>query len=581
MKSGRSVTSPAPRRDFYVAALLFLATAAFILWQNSQVAVLWDLSYLLDTSWRIALGQMPYRDFPLVHAPLTFLIQAAIMRIAGRHYWLQIGYASLAGGLGTVLAWRIVLRVLQRVRYAWGISLILVAPLAFLGIYSIYPHPIYDGDCALAILAALWMLQRLTPRNSSAAAGSGRWILPALTGAAVVLPVFFKQNMGLPFLFAVVSGIALLLVSKWIAARRGSPSVAEDTSRWLAILAAIAISLFIAVSLIQITAGLGNYLHWTVQFAAQRRLPGFATALAAYSDPTLLWTLPCVAAGVLLLCLPLARRLWAQALAFCLFAAPFAGTFIFLLNDDDPGDRADNLLSLWPMLLLLTAAVALLELRKGLSLPRLMPFFVLAAVQGTFLSQSVNGSTYAIWPLLIILIAGAIAAIPPSAQWLAPALAAAVSLTFLVCGGLYAISHDRMDYIDIPDQPLVHATLQPLIGMADRGPYLPEFEELVRFAAREIPAQDGLLAFPGEDPFYFATGRTPQFPVLLFDPATDPYTPESLLAEARKRNIRWVIVKTHRQSNEDVTPRKAETLALMQKEFHLDKRLTAYDIYRR
>jgi hypothetical protein len=210
-----------------------------------------------------------------------------------------------------------------------------------------------------------------------------------------------------------------------------------------------------------------------------------------------------------------------------------------------------------------------------------MPFFVLAAIQGTFLSQSVNGSTYAIWPLLIILIAYALTTIPPTTRWLAPALAGTVSITFLICGGLYATSHNRMDYIDIPDQPIAHVSLTPLIGMADRGSYLPEFEELTRFADREISTKDGLLIFPGEDPFYFATGRAPQFPVLLFDPATDPYTPETLLAEARKRNVRWVIVKTHRQSLEDVMPQKAETLALMQKEFHLYKQLTGYDIYRR
>jgi hypothetical protein len=570
------------KRDAVAAIFLFLSTAAFVLWQDSKIAVLWDLSYLLDTSWRIALGQMPYRDFLLVHAPLTFLIQAAIMRVAGRHYWLQIAYVALAGSLATVLTWRIVFGILRpTVRFAWAISLILAAPLVFLGIYSIYPHPIYDGDCALAILAALWMLQCLSTRDSSAAAGSARWIWPVLTGAVVVLPVFFKQNMGLPFLFAVLGGISLLLVSTWAATRRAIPSTEKIAPPWIAFLAGIVISLLIAVALIQITAGLGNYIHWTVQFAAQRRLPGFTTALSAYRDPVLLWTLPCACTGLLLIYLPLGRRLWAQALAFCLFAAPFAGAFVFLLNDDDPGDRADNLLSLWPMLLLTTAVVALLELRKGITVPRLMPFFVLAAIQGTFLSQSVNGSTYAIWPLLIILIAGAIVAIPLTAQWLAPALAATISITFLICGGLYAISHDRMDYIDIPDQPIAHATLQPLIGMADRGPYLPEFEELIRFAEHEIPAQDGLLAFPGEDPFYFATGRVPQFPVLLFDPATDPYSAKSLLAEARKRNIRWVIVKTHRQSNEDVMPQKAETVALMQKEFHLYKQLTAYDIYRR
>src|SRR5271154_6713758 len=89
------------KRDTVVAIALFAATAAIVFWQNTRVAVLWDLSYLLDISWRIALGQMPYRDFPLVHPPLTFLIQAVLMRIAGRHYFYVIAYAAVAGGLGT------------------------------------------------------------------------------------------------------------------------------------------------------------------------------------------------------------------------------------------------------------------------------------------------------------------------------------------------------------------------------------------------------------------------------------------------------------------------------------------------
>src|ERR1700677_455257 len=101
------------KKDFAAAAFFFFATACFVLWQNSQVAILWDLSYLLDTSWRIALGQTPYRDFPLVHAPLTFLIQAAIIRLAGRHYFLQIAYAALIGGLGSVIGWRIILSMLR------------------------------------------------------------------------------------------------------------------------------------------------------------------------------------------------------------------------------------------------------------------------------------------------------------------------------------------------------------------------------------------------------------------------------------------------------------------------------------
>src|SRR5579862_2661639 len=295
-------------RDFLAAVVLFGATAAFVFWQNSRVAVLWDLGYLLDTSWRVALGQMPYRDFPLVHAPLTFLIQAGLIRLCGRHFLLVIAYAAVAGGMGTVLAWRIVLRVL-RCKVAlgaanWSVSLLLTVPLTVLGIYCVYPHPIYDCDCTLAILTALYLLGRIAPRDADPAETTGNLhTSPALVscrpersllrrgvegsavvflsragrslhfasfaaGTATVLPLFFKQNMGLPFLAAVTVGTFVLLAAE---ALRNRSFRAAMRSKPAFILAGIGLALIIGFGIIAATAGLGNYLHWTVQFAASRR----------------------------------------------------------------------------------------------------------------------------------------------------------------------------------------------------------------------------------------------------------------------------------------------------------------------
>ena len=39
-------------------------------------------------------GQVPYRDFPLAHAPLTFLIQAAIIRLTGRVFFHHALYTA-------------------------------------------------------------------------------------------------------------------------------------------------------------------------------------------------------------------------------------------------------------------------------------------------------------------------------------------------------------------------------------------------------------------------------------------------------------------------------------------------------
>jgi hypothetical protein len=588
LKSGKGRVGDLRLSDWIPASLLFLVTAGFVLWQNSQIAVLWDLSYLLDTSWRIAVGQTPYRDFPLVHPPLTFLIQALLMRVAGRVYLVQIGYAALVGGLGAVIGWRVIYRVLARsgfgqVRWAWMVSLLLAAPLCVVGVYSIYPHPIYDCDCAFAILVAVFCLQRVGDASSSG--GLRAWVRPCAAGLACVAPVFFKQNIGLPFLLAVVAGALFLLVLQRFRSSSEQQDYPDHFSDMgadlLRLLAAIVIVLLGSVAILQATVGLNNYVHWTVQFAGQRRLPGLADMLAVYVQPSFVWTLPLFVAGLLLLYSRWARRLWVQVCAVGLLVAPFLGSLVYLFLNDDLDERGDNLLALWPLLLLVSAAFAIAELRKGITLRRLLPFFILAAIHGTFLSQQLWGSTYAIWPLLMILVAYILVSLPGGVGWVKPALAAAIGATFLVCGGLYAVGHERLDYIQIPNAPLQAATLPALRGMADRGPFLPNFEELLRFAETEIPAGDGLLLIPGEDPFYFATGRVPQFPVLLFDRTTDPYSAEQLVDEARRRGIRWVIVKTRLQSNESALPEPEKTLELVQREFALYRKLAGYDVYLR
>ncbi len=96
-----------------------------------------------------------------------------------------------------------------------------------------------------------------------------------------------------------------------------------------------------------------------------------------------------------------------------------------------------------------------------------------------------------------------------------------------------------------------------------------------------IPQDDGLILIPGEDPFYFATGRVPRFPVLLFDPTTDPYSPAETAALARSKNIRWLIVKRDLQIKTDPTPDRAVTLQALMDEFTLTAHLRGYDVYRR
>lgn len=563
-------------RNFSVAALLFAATLLWVLWQSSRVAVLWDLGYLLNTSHRIAAGQIPYRDFSLVHPPLTFLIQAAIERLFGRHYEGVIAYAAIAGGIASVLTWRIILNIFGNQPQARVSALLLSLPLPVLGIYSVYSHPIYDSDAMLAVLASILLLQHACrPRATILSRFSA--------GACCALPLFVKQNIGLPFLAAVLSALLLLFLSRSWKTQRGAESSALAGGMDAAQIAAGCILAFgAALLLIQCICGLGNYWHWTVQFAAQRRLPAANTVLSLYSEPTLLWTLPLFAVGFVLLFSRYSRRIWAQAAGAALIAAPYLAALLYLLLEHNAEDRADRLLAFWPLLLLTATAIAICNLRRGITFASLTPFLVLAAIHGTFLSQEVWGSTYAIWPLLMILIAYSLAALPKHAGKPRTVLAAITGMTLLICGSLYAASLERLDYIyNLIDEPLAKATLPALHGMAARGTYLPDFEQLVRFADKEIPAGDGILLLPGEEPFFYATGRAPRFPVVLFDHTTDPYTPEQLLMEADQRGIRWVVVKTRLQSNEDPLPERERLMELVKERFQLARKLDGYDVYRR
>src|ERR1035441_9373380 len=550
-------------------AALFRVTAAFTLGQNPRVAVLWDISYLLDSSYRIRLGQVPFRDFPFAHAPLTFLLHTAIIRVFGRVYFPHILCAAVEAGAATILAWRILFNLLQQQKStanrAWLLATLLAVPLTVLGIYGVYPHPIYDSDCILSVLVALYLLQR---------AGESRF-RNVVAGAACVIPLFFKQNIGLPFLLITALAAAIIAVLRRLQHAGITPQL------WL--IGGAAATFAAALLTIHATAGLHNYLYWTITFAAQRRLPGMGLILGVYHQTYLLWTIPAAIAGVVLLrSNPLRGKRWARPIAFVLLAAPFLWTIIALGLTDDPDDRGDQLLSLWPHVLILAAALALYDLRPrnlraSSTFNTLLPVILLATIHGAFLSQQLWGSTYAIWPLLMLLIAATLAQVPTVAQ----PLAAIIVATFLLCGGLYAASHERVSYIHLDENPAgaeTHATLPELRGLTTPGPWIPAFEELVRFTNAEIPANDGILLLPGEDPFYFATGRAPQFPILLFDPATDPYTPQQTLDQARAHNIRWLIVTRNLQLNAPPKPDLPEVLGVVQKDFAPYRTLTNYDI---
>jgi len=592
-----SVSSRSPSWITLLAALfLFLATALVVIWQNSRLAVLWDLSYTLENSYRISLGDIPYRDFPFAHAPLTFLVQAALIKLTGRVYWHHVAYCAIVGGLSTLLTWRVLHNVLRHtVAHARLLAFLLSLPLIPLGVYCIFPHPFYDPDCTFVILLGLLLLQQLELKASS----SRRALL---VGIVLVIPLFVKQNTGLAFL----ASAAVLLMAVLVVERLRRRPVRG----YLLALAGAAVALTVAVLRIQYLVGLRNYWHWTIQFAAERRTPARAEMLGVYTDKMILLWIAFIFVGVILLWLsaPSSRRsAHARALlSALLIAAPFIWPTIYLLREHDSSERAERLLAVWPVLLIFSFVVAILNVKRRRGISLVMPFIVIAAIHGAFMSQQLWGSTYALWPLFMILLAMTLSGLaslrlnaglvpqpngqttPPAKRiqdpwtWFTIPLTASVALSLVIAGGFYVRSHERLDYANLDDGELKRSTLPQLKGLSVRGDWIPTFEELVRYTEREIPRDDGILILPGEDPFYYATGRRPRFPVLLFDHTVNPYSPEEILNICRERNIRWVIIKQDLQDEDEQVEQERDRLTeAVEQEFEQVESLGNYDIYRR
>ena len=353
---------------------------------------------------------------------------------------------------------------------------------------------------------------------------------------------------------------------------------------YAAILAGAALGLLLALVIIQITAGLENYLHWTVQYAALRRMPSLADTLAIYQDPNLLMWIAFFAFGASL-------ALWSREsvralLSALLFAVPFAWPAIYLLIDSDPSERADRLLALWPALMIVSFVVALLSLRQRTDLSTLLPFILLGTINGALMSQQLWGSTYAIWPLFIVLFACSLNNVArlskQSSIWMTVPTAILASTFLLIAGGAYVWSHERLDYAKLDDGQLAEATLPELKGLSLRGNWIPNFEQLVHYAEQEIPGGDAILMLPGEDLFYYTTGRQPRIPVLMFDRTVNPYTPDEVLKIGRDLPVRWLIVKHELQLDDDVVDEdKARLAKLLKQDFKIVKRLKGYDVYQR
>ena len=537
--------------------LLFVASAAFSVWRNTQVAVLVDISYILNIATRIAAGDVPYADFPLAQAPLTFVVQAILIKLVGPHFFVQIAYAAIACGTATVLTYLIARRFLAGVVATPAVlAAVLAIPLVPLGIYAILPNPFYDPDGCLAILAAVAAILAASDRPTRM-----RWLV---AGALISVPVFIKQNIGGAFLvLAVAALVADALVRP----------LARAGLRWC--LLGLVVALGLELVALQLVVGIDHYLAWAWTFA----LAGRGVTLeriSSFADPAVIWL------GLLVLGLALATRFLPSRQRTPIFVGVLC---VALVARSSTVASFIDVNTLFPPLLIVASVFAVIRAaREGPHLETTLPLVLTGTAAGTLMSLGLNGSTFGIFPLLVLAIAAIVRDLRrfvPRTMRLAPVTGAVLAVFLTASGTAYTLTNARLLFVDVnAPGPVIGSSFPSLAGLAARGPYVGDLDAILAWTRDNVPADEAMLFLPGEDPVYFALGRRPQMPSVYYYDVANPYSPAEVARFADAVGLRWVFVKDRLQLVEEPALEQALVAALTDKAT-LVARVGPYRVYRR
>jgi hypothetical protein len=540
-----------------VPALLFAASAGFVLWRNTQVAVLVDISYVLNIATRIAAGDVPYAQFPLAQAPLAFVTQALLIKAFGPHFFVQIAYAAIVGGLATVLTYRIARRLIDGVvPEATALAATLTIALVPLGIYAILPHPFYDPDTCFVVLAAIAAILAAIDRPTRT-----RWLI---AGALIAVPVFLKQNFGGAFL--VLAPIALV-ADAW-----ARPS-ARAGLRWC--LTGLALALGVELLVLQLIVGIDHYLAWAWTFAMTGR--GVALdRISAFTDPSIIWP------GVLLLALALATR----ALPLRLRARVFIAVLLLALlaRASSPSTFLNVNTLLTPVLVAASVLAIIAVARVGLRFETLLPLVLAGTAAGALMSLGLNGSAFATFPLLVLAIATVIRdlhhIVEKPAQ-IGPMTGVVLALLLTMSGTAYTLTNARLLFADVnAPGPVVRSAFPSLAGLSARGPYIGDLDAILFWMRDNVPADDPFVFLPGEDPVFFALDRRPRLPSVYFFDVANPYSPAEIARFADEVGLRWVFVKDRLQLV-DEPPLEQRLIVALTDRATLVAQVGPYRVYRR
>lgn len=221
-----------------------------------------DQSIVFDGSYRVASGQIPYRDFVMPFGPVTFWLHALFFKVLGVTYFAYVFGAATVNALAvvaSVAAARLLAVPGRLLSYVAGL-------LTAVWFYPPFGTPWVDQTAFFfAYVAIVLMIAAVETRQ---AGNSRRNVLLALSGVAAFASILGKQNAGtfmLPIYILVVA--AAYLPDRRLALRRAGAFVAGLVG------AAAVFLVWLAVA-----SNFANFNHYVIGVASElgkKRLGAF------------------------------------------------------------------------------------------------------------------------------------------------------------------------------------------------------------------------------------------------------------------------------------------------------------------
>lgn len=549
--------------DAVLALFAILLTTIY----SAQRIALYDYSFMANIGHRLALGQIPYRDFDLPLPIGSFVPLFLLEKIPGINNLLAIYVTScLTVGISTLTALRI-LRIIQKSNPSTKMSIWLQNTcklgLVIANVISHSPNYFYDSlSSTFVLLSILFSLKYLEENNIKYLHIIG-WTL----GWAFISKYNIGAALGLAICFWIIGDTY------------SSTGSRKEIFRNLRIICTPAlVLLFISVSFAP-----KSYFFQTILAPGENKKVFSFSQLAQYNYKILVLIL---LTGILGLFLPKIQGYMQQTVVIFLGCALLilvtARIFgvnkigkVFLVN-------FPNLGFVFPVIILMSFFLLIHKESIISSSQKVIILLSSAAMLGSFLSQGWNGSTYAFYPELIILL---------------------FSNSFTNSGYSIALLKTQIHTLVVITLVIVNATLMIVNGdrlgfLVDQGSRstTPNFNILgtalsnsdvqnIRVVQEVITTSGvtGTLAeFPAEDPIsLMSDSLKPWFRCIQFTFICPTISEEKLESEFRNRPPDIIILKRESQINFKIEPIFDKVQFLARKCFENLLENRTYSVYRK